>query len=884
MMLPFWMKRVGLFFLFGVVFSGSAQSLVREANTSHQLPLSLPASEYALEPAFPEIRGFSQPVAIVSAPGETNRLFVLERSGRIRVIPDLENPERHTFLTLTRSVESGSGEQGILGLAFHPNYQENGTFFVFYTARGAGDPNRLSRFQVNPANPNEALIDSEVILFSQRDDAGNHNGGDLHFGPDGYLYVALGDEGAANDSLGNSQRLDRDFFAGILRIDVDKRFGNLEPNPHPAIVLDDDGLAHYSVPSDNPFVGFEVFNGDRLIPLEVRTEFWAVGLRNPWRMAFDSATGELYVGDVGQNRREEVNLIEKGGNYGWNYREGSIGGPNRNAVPADLVFIDPILEYSRGSRSDQGNSITGGLVYRGSRIAALYGSYVFADYASGNIWALKRNEAEEVDWENIGREPGISAFGSDPRNGDVLIADFNSSQIWRLVPRELSGEAPGSLPPTLADTGLFSDLDSLQVQPGIVPYSINAPFWSDGAEKRRWFSVPALDETIGFKASDHWEFPVGTFWVKHFDLELREGDPSSKRRLETRIIMKGEEGIYGATYRWDETQQNAFLVPEEGLDEVFTIEENGLFREQTWRYPSRSECLRCHTKEGGEALGFNTAQLNRDHAFSGGTRSQLQAYSDAGYFDQAIDSEETYPSLVAVGDESVAVEDRVRSYLEANCSQCHQPGGTSIGLWDARAETDFGSTGILNGSLSNPSIHPGRRVLVPGEPNASELLRRIISRGPDRMPPLGSNRVDEEAVTLLRGWISRSFERDSYRDWAGRYFGAIQDPRAGESIDADQDGFGNRLEYQLGTDPTDPEDSWRLSIEQGAEGVVIRFSKVFDDSLQFELQRSSRIKEAEWRPVDGVDSSVFLGPLGETVNVVLHFESSQESYFRVVIE
>ena len=858
------------------------QGLEREPNTTTSFPDSLPDSGFELELAFPEIRAFSQPVGIVSAPGDSNRLFVLERSGRIRVIPDLGNPERFTFLSLTREVESGSGEQGLLGLAFHPDYQRNGTFFVFYTARTSGDPNRVSRFQVNPEDPNEALIDSEVVLFSQRDDAGNHNGGDLHFGPDGYLYVSLGDEGAANDSLQNSQRLDRDFFAGILRIDVDKRPGNLEPNPHPAIVFDELGRANYSVPHDNPFVGVEQFNGDALIPQEVRTEFWAVGLRNPWRMAFDSATGELYTGDVGQGRREEVDIIVKGGNYGWNYREGTIAGPRRGDVPEGVEFIDPILEYGHGSGSNQGNSITGGVVYRGSRIASLVGAYLFADYASGNLWWLRRNGTESVEWENIGRESGISAFGADPRNGDVLVADFNSSRLRRLVLSEASEGREDEIPQSLAETGVFQDLQSLTPNPGIVSYSNNAPFWSDGAKKRRWFSVPELGSKISFSPSGNWGFPSGMFWVKHFDLELRSGDPTSTRRLETRFIVKGSEGIYGLTYRWDDNQENAFLVPEEGMDEVFSVEDKGVIREQRWRYPSRGECLQCHTAAGGEALGFSTVQLERVHDFEQGAVDQILAYSEAGYFEETVDSNPTRMALTSVDDSTSDLTHRVRSYLESNCSQCHQPGGDAIGSWDARISTELVDAGIVGGALSNPSIRPGRRVVVPGDSNASELFRRISSLGSDRMPPLGSNVLDVDAIDLIREWIN-SFPGESYEEWSARNYGSSLNPLAAPMNDQDRDGFPNSLEFKLGTDPLDRDDFWRLSIGREGSEIEIVFPAVSTDSVTIELQVSSALdSQASWESVDGVDSSAFYGSRGEAKRLGFLVEDGRSQFFRVV--
>ena len=857
----------------------NGQPVERVPNTTLSLPERPPASEFRWERAFPEIRSFSQPVALVAPPGEKNRLFVVERAGRIRIIPDLENPRRETFLSLTRITESGSGEQGLLGLAFHPNYRQNGMFFVFYTAKGAGEPNRLSRFQVDPEDPNRALPDSEVVLFSQRDDAGNHNGGDLHFGPEGYLYVSLGDEGNANDSLRNSQRIDRDFFAGILRIDVDKRAGNLEPNPHPAIETDENGAAHYSVPADNPYVGVEEFNGRRVRLTAARTEFWAVGLRNPWRMAFDSATGALYTGDVGQGRREEVNLIVKGGNYGWNYREGTLAGPNQGAVPAGVRFEPPLLEYSHGGGGRQGRSITGGVVYRGSRWSSLFGAYVFADYVSGNVWSMRHERNRILAWENLARETGISAFGTDPRNGDVLAADFNSNRLLRLLGEEPVEGIP--LPETLSATGAFADLSSLTPNPGILPYSINTPFWSDGAVKTRWFSVPDLSQRIEFSADGNWEFPPGTAWMKHFELERKAGDADSRRRLETRFIVQHDSGVYGMTYRWDDGQREAFLVPEEGMDETLRIEENGVLREQVWRYPSRSECLSCHTKLGGGALGFSTAQLNREHQYGDAHANQILALAQAGYFSEPPDRVAGLPRSTSAADEAQSLADRVRSYLDANCSQCHQPGGTAIGLWDARLEAE--KTGLVYGALANESIHPGRRLIVPGDPQSSELLRRISSLGSDRMPPLASNVLDREAIQLLRRWIE-ALPPETYEDWRERYFGSSQEPSAAADGDFDQDRFSNRLEFQLGTNPLDSEDAWRLRVSRFGEQISIRFPRAEAVGWRFELQEASALlPHPDWRTVELGEPSPFLGPRGTEGEIRRPLSNGGASFFRAVI-
>lgn len=388
------------------------------------------ALPYQAAPALPPL-AFNEPLAVVSPPGEANRVFIVEKKGRIVVVPDLARPTREVFLDLSdRLGTNRGGELGLLALAFHPQYATNRQLYVWYTqftgsGRDARGTSRLARFTASAGNPNAADPASEQLLIIQPDEASNHNGGELLFGPDGYLYVSIGDEGAYNDILENSQRLTKDFFAGILRIDVDQRPGNLPPNPHPAVQP-----GTYSVPHDNPFVGATRFNNEPVDPAAVRTEFWAVGLRNVWRMAFDPATGHLWAADVGQNSREEIDLIVRGGNYGWNFREARGRGPRAN--PAGLTFIDPIWDYPHS----EGSSVTGGLVYRGSRHADLEGHYLFADYASGKVWALRpdgdrRVAADRV--RQIAQIPGVTAFGLDPRTGDILVTSL-SEGLLRLVP------------------------------------------------------------------------------------------------------------------------------------------------------------------------------------------------------------------------------------------------------------------------------------------------------------------------------------------------------------------------------------------------------------------------------------------------------------------
>ena len=397
------------------------------------LAVSAAPLPYKTEAAFAGLR-FNQPLAIVSPPGDSQRIFVLEKPGRIMVVDLAAQPTAaKVFLDLTERVGDDAVEQGVLALAFHPDWRKNRQFYVWYTSchtRGFKTvrEDRLARFLISAENPNLADPASEDLLIAQADEAPNHNGGELLFGRDGYLYLSLGDEGAANDHFQNSQRIEKDLFSGILRLDVDQRKGNLTPNAHPSV-----RPGTYSIPADNPFVGVKTFNGAPVGPARVHTEFWAVGLRNPWRMSFDSATGWLWCADVGQDLHEEVDIIVRGGNYGWNFREGNF--PFRGTPPAGAKFVEPIYDYPHTISSPK-KSITGGLVVHGDRYPDLEGKYLFAEYVTGEIWALTPDGNKPVTSarvQQIAEANAIVSFGHDPRNGDVLLASISSGRLLRLV-------------------------------------------------------------------------------------------------------------------------------------------------------------------------------------------------------------------------------------------------------------------------------------------------------------------------------------------------------------------------------------------------------------------------------------------------------------------
>ncbi len=517
------------------------------------------------------------------------------------MIPDVTaaNPAKTVFLNLDQILTDRgeslltSSEQGLLAVAFHPDYATNGFFFTVYNVRSSGvNSQRLSRWHDPDTSDTVADSNSESILIEMRNDASNHNGGDLHFGPDGYLYMSWGDEGNANDTLNNGQFLDKDFWSSITRIDVDLEpeddtpfdgtggdDDNLRPNNHPAVKLVD-GNPLYEIPSDNPWVGATSFNGVSVNPAQTRTEFFAVGLRNPWRMSFDG--DDLWVGDVGQGAREEVTLATIGSNHGWAWYEGDLNGPKFNnaingASRTNASHQVPVWDYNHGSGGFQGNSITGGFVYRGSNIPGLTGKYIFSDYVAGNIWSLKRTDSpEEPIVERIAGENGIAAFGPDPSNGDILMADLGDNRIQRIVSRDIET----NFPDTLSETGIFSNLSTLSPNPGVVPYGVNLPFWSDHAHKQRWFAIKNITDLISYSEKEPWTFPNGMIWVKHFDLEMERGNPASKKRIETRVIVRNQTGERTPITLLGEGTSARYLVPTNSSLESTWME--NAFDDSTW--------------------------------------------------------------------------------------------------------------------------------------------------------------------------------------------------------------------------------------------------------------------------------------------------------------
>jgi uncharacterized repeat protein (TIGR03806 family) len=842
--------------------------LQRAPNITLKMPQVPQSFGYQTVPAFGALT-FNTPVGVHTPVGETNRLFVVEQGGRIFVITNLAAPSKTLFLDLSRQVLVGP-ISGLFALTFHPGYATNGLLFVGYnlntqTADGSGPHYRVSRFSVSPEDPAGALTNSEVPLITQRY-VGNGFCDDMLFGPEGYLYIAVADP--AMDAGGTLQTINSNLYGGILRIDVDKRPGSLTPNPHPAVT------SNYTIPPDNPFVGATNFNGAPVDPSTLRTEYYAVGLRNPWRMSFDQLSGLLYVGDPGTSVEDEINVITRGGNYGWPYREGTGPGPKAANAPAGVNWINPICQRAAGA-------VIGGVVYRGQNYDQLQGAYIFGDWVAGQIYDLHYAGANLASPQNLTAQTSVVAFGLDPGNGDVLVVNQSGGQIMRLT---YSTNVVGTpLPPTLADTGVFADLDSLTPNAGIVPYEVNVSFWSDNATKSRWFSIPRLTGTIGFSREGNWSFPAGTVWVKHFELELTNGVPQSARRLETRLLVRTPIGLYGTTYRWGDSLTNATLVQAEGLDETFTIQDGSTTRTQVWHYPGRSECLTCHNPLAGYALGFNTAQLNRDFTYPGGTQNQLRALSDAGYFTAGITGVHAMRALADSTSAAISLDYRVLSYLAANCAQCHQPGGAALGRFDARLTTPLSASGLMNGELLDNLGDPANRVIVPGSPEHSALLTRIANLGASHMPPLATSVLNQQAIDLIRAWIIGSATNyQSYSDWQLVHFGSTNAPGSGPSQDPDGDGASNELEYLTGTNPMQPGDAWGIHVKASDQNAEIDFTRVANRG--FEVQWSTNISDTRfWQPLDVPANAPVFIITNSSVTVQDTVTNAPAKYYRVKV-
>lgn len=669
-----------------------------------------------LTQVFDSLPNFAFPVALLQVPNNNSRWFVVERSGRILVFENNPNVEDiSTFIDIEDIVNRDFNEGGLLAMAFHPNFQNNGEVFLYYTREGSPVRNTLARFT---SSDNGLTLDasSEQILLDIDPPFGNHFGGQLGFDDDGLLYLSIGDGGSSGDPRNLAQNTNN-LFGTLIRINVDEG-------------------APYSIPLDNPFAGNALCNnGDGENNQETACpEIFSWGLRNPWRWSFDRDTGDIWLADVGQNAWEEINIMQLGGNYGWRIREGAhCFNPSQNC--ATLGLIDPVAEIPH----PEAGSITGGFVYRGQAIEDLQGIYVVGDFVTGGLWALYNN-AEGI------REPvvllnagfNISSFAEDTE-GELYLLNFGGS-IYRIDSAE-NGSSEESIASLLSATGCVDPNNPTEPAAGLIPYDIQAAFWSDGAQKQRWMALPN-NTSITVDENDDWIFPAGSILMKHFAL--------NNQLVETRLLMHHPDGIWaGYSYEWNSQQSDAVLIQGGRVSNVAG---------QDWIFPGSSQCLQCHTDIAGRSLGVETAQLNRDITYpsTNRTANQLTTHESIGTLSQLLtESLANSPKLTNPLDQSATLNDRARAYLHTNCSQCHRPNGTTNVNIDLRYHIPFAAMNIcdVEPQAGNLNINSAQ-IVAPGDPARSVLLQRINRRDALAMPPLGNNIIDGEGVTLISDWIS----------------------------------------------------------------------------------------------------------------------------------
>ncbi len=619
-------------------------------------------------------------------------------------------------------------DQETYSIAFHPRFHEQRYVYVFTNnarvrAEGSVSRNQILRYEVSREEPPRALPDSRFVVLEYKSDG--HNGGDLAFGPDGLLYITSGDGSSDSDAWNTGQDLS-DLTSGILRIDVDNPQGNLP----------------YGIPDDNPFLSFA----------DARPELYAYGMRNPWRFSFDAVSGNLYVGDVGQDLWEMIYLVRAGGNYGWSINEGAHPfHPLKQKGPTPL--LTPLTEHHH----TESRSIIGGLVYRASRLADLTGAYIYGDYETGKIWGL-RHEGDTVTWRqelaDTTLRPCSFAVGSDGRF--YLVAHL-TGEIHELVPAPPRDTQP-PFPLRLSATGLFASLTELAPSPGVVSYSVNTPQWCDTADARRHLALPGTRQ-MTFAASGHWTFPEGAVLVKTLSVPSIDAPLTARRRIETQILTLQEGQWSGYSYVWNDAQDDARLAPAEGLELSVTIADPAATSDSTqipWRVVSRTECMVCHSRAAGFVLGVRTEQLNCPEDNLTPARNQLRRLEEEGLFGSRLtDAPDSLARLAAPDDAAANLDARARSYLDANCAHCHVGAGGGNALITLKHGTPLEETKLVGSRPLHADFNvPGAMLVAPGDPERSVLYLRVSRRGVGQMPPLATQLVDRQAARLLHDWIA----------------------------------------------------------------------------------------------------------------------------------
>ena len=695
-----------------------------------------PQLPYTPQRVYPNLK-LNFPVAVAHQPG-SDRIWTITLDGpkgatilrRFVDAPDVTDTE----------IMLPADDRVATDILFHPKFTENGFVYLGHNRpikEGGEKYCRISRFHVNPQPPFAMDPASETTIIEWPSDG--HNGVAMAFGLDGLFYVTSGDGTSDSDTNLRGQEMSH-LTAKVLRIDVDRPAAD-KP---------------YAVPADNPFVR----------QAGVAPETWAFGLRNPWRMTADRKTGHIWVGNNGQDLWEQVYFVRKGENYGWSVYEGSH--PfylNRELGPAP--HVKPTLEHHHS----EARSLTGGIVLYGPERPELQGAYIYGDHSTGKIWGA-RHDGTTVTWhQELADTPfHISGFGTDSQ-GDLLVADYAGNEegaFYTLIP---SAPKPPSapFPQKLSDSGLFLSVKGHVVDPALIPYQVNSPLWSDGAEKSRFMAIPGETPQIEITNNRGWSFPNETVIVKSFALQMIDGDASSKRWIETRFLTRQQNEWIGYSYRWNDEQTDAMLVSREGSDDVFTIQSPDGTRQQAWHYPSRAECMVCHSRAAGFVLGLSTGQINRpfdshvpaEVPYEGvapdqvpqTAENQLATLERLGLVKLSKPPEEL-ERLVNPYDPREPLASRAKSYLHSNCANCHVDAGGGNSQMLLEYATELEKMKLIDAVPVHDKFGlPEARLVAPGHPERSVLLHRIKHRGRGQMPQLATTLVDQPAVDMITAWI-----------------------------------------------------------------------------------------------------------------------------------
>jgi hypothetical protein len=752
-------------------------------------PLAPSGARWRVVDAFPDLP-ITNALVIAHNPSD-DRLYVGSQAGALVSFENEASVTRaELFMDLTDRV-AVPNEGGLLGLAFHPQFGKAGSphersFYAYYTAkcplnaerngvdlsscthtyptRGAlgfyGLWLRLSRFEARwdesarvwrgDAASESPLLNTQLYHYG-------HRGGGLLFGADGRLYLAIGDQ----VRMWNAQDITRALEGGILRIDVDVMenddgsfdcaAGSHSPRRRYQDVTPEPGEVSgrlYCIPDDNPWLDE---NGG------VFEEYFTIGHRNPYRLTVDSMTGRLWSGEAGHINREEINVIEKGANYGWPFREGFKAGPEAQPVEIVGTVTDPAIDFARSEAS----ALIGGYVYRGTRFPELAGRFIAGDHVTRNLWAITLDETTGTATKQrlTGFDPGLLAsFGQD-RHGELLMSSIaDGVPLQRL---ERIGAPVPDPPSRLSALGAFRDLETLEPHPAALPYEV-VPAWSDGAVARRWIFLPSEgahdqpEEQIVSTDAHDWQFPIGTVVMQHLELPIDEEDPTRVARLETRFLIHGDdERWYGLSYRWREDGSDAELLSGPATRDL-EVRLTGDTRPRTWSFPSRDQCQVCHTSAAGGVLGLRAHQLNRDLRYpgTGRTDNQLHTWSALGVLEPPLDPGASL-AAARIDDVTASLELRARSWLDVNCAGCHQPEMGLASSFDARLSTPLPEQGLVWGEALDDLGTADAYLIHPGVPDSSIVLRRIAAAGPEAMPRLARAHTDRRGQALLSAWIRR---------------------------------------------------------------------------------------------------------------------------------